>query len=385
MAWRLVRHRTQQFNGQEYGESITMHKGLPKNIPTKNASRSAGDSPISIFPPSARLHRSKIIRSLWPIFLTPNSDTEPLMNVLLAFDGSKSSVAALHDLAAAGLDADTRFLVVTVAEVWHPLEPESLEQDPLPEFIPTGLRSLHERSNRELSRAFQIADEGADLLRNSFPAATINAQAYADSPSLGILAQAEEWGAEMIVVGAQGRSMLGRLLLGSVSHKVLAEAHCPVRIGRAKPHRRSGPPRLLLGVDGSIGSERMVEMVASRRWPAGAEARIVSALDLYFPTVFPQQSEESEEWFAANHNRQRERMEEVAASVASRLQGVGFGTSIMVQEGSPKKMLLQEAERMDADTIFLGAKGVRGLERFLLGSVSSAVATRAGCSVEVIR
>ncbi|KXK54205.1 MAG: Universal stress protein family protein, partial [Chlorobi bacterium OLB7] len=136
------------------------------------------------------------------------------MNVLLAFDGSKSSVAALHDLATAGLDADTRFLVVTVAEVWHPLEPESLEQEPLPEFIPTGLRSLHERSSRELSRAFQIADEGADLLRNSFPAATINAQAYADSPSLGILAQAEEWRAEMIVVGAQGRSMLGAIAAG---------------------------------------------------------------------------------------------------------------------------------------------------------------------------
>lgn len=47
--------------------------------------------------------------------------------------------------------------------------------------------------------------------------------------------------------------------------------------------------------------------------------------------------------------------------------------------------LVEEAETWNADCVFVGAKGTRGIERLLLGSVSSAVAARAHCSVEVVR
>ena len=48
-------------------------------------------------------------------------------------------------------------------------------------------------------------------------------------------------------------------------------------------------------------------------------------------------------------------------------------------------MLIAEAESWGADRIFVGARGMGGIDRFLLGSVSSAVAARAHCSVEVTR
>ena len=47
--------------------------------------------------------------------------------------------------------------------------------------------------------------------------------------------------------------------------------------------------------------------------------------------------------------------------------------------------ILEEADAWGADCIFVGAKGTRGIDRLLLGSVSSAVAARAQCSVEVVR
>ena len=50
-----------------------------------------------------------------------------------------------------------------------------------------------------------------------------------------------------------------------------------------------------------------------------------------------------------------------------------------------KSLLLEEAERWGADCIFVGARGLNRLERLLLGSVSTAVAARARCSVEVVR
>jgi nucleotide-binding universal stress UspA family protein len=51
----------------------------------------------------------------------------------------------------------------------------------------------------------------------------------------------------------------------------------------------------------------------------------------------------------------------------------------------PKRLLLSEAERWDADGVFVGARGLSRLERLLLGSVSMAAPPRAQCSVEVVR
>ena len=63
----------------------------------------------------------------------------------------------------------------------------------------------------------------------------------------------------------------------------------------------------------------------------------------------------------------------------------GLNASLMIRRGNPKDEIIEEAEGWGADCIFLGAKGTRGVERLLLGSVSSAVSARARCSVEVVR
>jgi nucleotide-binding universal stress UspA family protein len=48
-------------------------------------------------------------------------------------------------------------------------------------------------------------------------------------------------------------------------------------------------------------------------------------------------------------------------------------------------LLIAEAESWGADCIFVGARGMDRIDRFLLGSVSSALAARAHCSVEIVR
>lgn len=54
-------------------------------------------------------------------------------------------------------------------------------------------------------------------------------------------------------------------------------------------------------------------------------------------------------------------------------------------EGSPKKMIVEEAERWGADLIIVGSHGYGPVKRFLLGSVAQAVVLHAPCSVEVVR
>ena len=53
--------------------------------------------------------------------------------------------------------------------------------------------------------------------------------------------------------------------------------------------------------------------------------------------------------------------------------------------GSPKRMIVDEAENWNADLIVVGSHGYPAWERLLLGSVSQAVVSHAQCSVEVVR
>ena len=56
-----------------------------------------------------------------------------------------------------------------------------------------------------------------------------------------------------------------------------------------------------------------------------------------------------------------------------------------VASGSPKEVILDEADAFGADLIVVGSHGYGMVERFLLGSVSQAVALHAKCSVQIVR
>jgi nucleotide-binding universal stress UspA family protein len=72
-------------------------------------------------------------------------------------------------------------------------------------------------------------------------------------------------------------------------------------------------------------------------------------------------------------------------SLADLIRAASHEAESYVYDGDPKKVLLREAETWNADCIFLGARGLNHGGRWLLGSVASAVASRATCSVEIVR
>jgi nucleotide-binding universal stress UspA family protein len=87
------------------------------------------------------------------------------------------------------------------------------------------------------------------------------------------------------------------------------------------------------------------------------------------------------EWVA----RQKPVAEEMLGSAVEKLKAAGLAATAIIKVEEPKRLLLSEAERWDADCVFVGARGLSRLKRLLLGSVSMAVVTRAQCSVEVVR
>ena len=78
-------------------------------------------------------------------------------------------------------------------------------------------------------------------------------------------------------------------------------------------------------------------------------------------------------------------VQRMITAATQKLQSAGLVVSTNTPEGDPREVLVEAASSWRADCIFLGARGLSGIERFLIGSVSASVAAMASCSVEVVR
>jgi nucleotide-binding universal stress UspA family protein len=305
------------------------------------------------------------------------------MKVLIAYDGSEGAEAALDDLNRAGLPYDTEALVVTVADVFVP--PDDIDEGSEQFSQLAVVKRAHEHAREALKQAKKLAARATERLAVQFPDWRISAETYADSPAWAIIRRAEEWDADLTVVGSQGRSAFSRFVLGSVSQKVLYEARTSVRIGRGRVEVDDSPIRIVVGIDTSRDALAAVDQIASRQWPAFTEVKLVAALDTVMSVSPGVDSDEVVKWIDAHDDKDLAWARSEFNKIAEPLRAKGLITTVSLTSGGPKRALLNEAENWHADAIFVGARGTRGWDRLLLGSVSSAVAARAHCSVEVVR
>jgi nucleotide-binding universal stress UspA family protein len=310
------------------------------------------------------------------------------MKVLIGNDGSAFADAAIDDLGRAGLPDDTHALVLSVADVWPTMPPiyrDALTPGPT-ELSFAVADAAQQRVRAAEQEATELAKRAAARVKSLFPAWNVDAEAVSDSPASALTERAEHWGADLIVIGSHGRGALSRLFFGSISHKVLRYAHCSVRVGRQSEKREPGPPRIMLGLDTSEGAAAALDAVASRPWPRDTLVHLVTAVDVRLATAIPVLEAPvgvNEPVYVATDERGW--LREAQHTAAETLRRSGLSVTTALQDGDPKHVLLSEAENWHADCLFLGAKGMSRIERFLLGSVSSSVAARAHCSVEVIR
>src|SRR5215813_3280994 len=145
--------------------------------------------------------------------------------------------------------------------------------------------------------------------------------------------------------------------------------------------------KILLATDGSNYSKTAVNSVAERPWPEGSEVKIISAMEIPYPPttetwVMP------DSYYSELDRVEREQSEAAVKDAVERIEsGKASGLEIITKiiSGSAREAILDEAEKWGADLIVLGSHGYSGWQRFLLGSVSHAVATHAHCSVEMVR
>jgi len=202
-------------------------------------------------------------------------------------------------------------------------------------------------------------------------------------PKTVIVNEAGEWHADLVVIGAHSTHGVMQFLLGGVARAVARLATCSVEIVRRSPGPE--PLKILLATDGSECSQAAAQSMAQRPWPAGTAFRILSVVEPSAPLFRPPYF--SPEIMEELRGKDMRRAQEAVSCAESILFGAGMEASstVAVPAATPKELILSEAAEWGADLIVVGSHGRRGVNRFLLGSVSEAVALHANCSVEIIR
>jgi len=146
--------------------------------------------------------------------------------------------------------------------------------------------------------------------------------------------------------------------------------------------------KILLAIDGSPCSEAAVKEVATMQWPASTQVKVLSAAIVPKPNA-PDPFHVVGPMRLKLLEREQVRLRDLVTRTADWLRDNAVEKSLQIEtavvEGDPKVVIIEEAEHWEADLIVVGCHGYGPVKRFLLGSVSLAVAVHAPCSVEIVR
>ncbi|MEO6094164.1 MAG: universal stress protein [Fibrobacteria bacterium] len=295
------------------------------------------------------------------------------MKILIGYDGSPESEVALNELGIAGLPDKVRAIILFVAPLIKP------DQYTLP------LVGLGKDQTRMMSAAKSNAEtsaaKAAAHLKTMFPTWEITSEAILDSPAQGLLNRANSWKPDLVALGSRNRSAIGKFLMGSVTTKVIYDGNSNIRMARMRK-RTSAAPRIFIEVDGNPGSDSAVSIAASRSWPVGTHIRILtvsnengfskSGKDRITPGVERKTS----------HSRL---VESKSMKAVKLFASNGVKADFVALMGDPRIVILREIKMWGCDCIFVGSRGISRIKGFVLGSVSSAIASYATCTVEIVR
>ena len=144
--------------------------------------------------------------------------------------------------------------------------------------------------------------------------------------------------------------------------------------------------KVLIAIDDSPYSSQVIESVISRRWPINAEFKILTVLEPISSFNGCSTAECSKSLSSIDKQR-RQAAERLGEKVRQKFESAMPATNVHcdIRAGLPRAEIINAAVDWSADKIIVGAHGRDVCPRYLIGSVSRAVATHAPCSVEIIR
>ncbi len=267
---------------------------------------------------------------------------EKIGSLLLVTDGSEFSEGAVREGIRLAKTCGSKITALTVIEFNPELEalaPDFVEKMETEEGA--YIKSVKERAEKE-----GVTCE--TLIKRS------------ESPYAQIVDEASGLKADMIVMGRRGRAGLKRLLMGSVTAKVVG--HSPVNVLVVPEAAELKFENILIATDGSSFSE-----------VAALEAACIAKFcgsNLFALAVADTEAGEAEE--------NAKKVKEIAEEYGARAEAV-------VEKGKPFEVILNKAKEKNADLIVVGSHGRTGLKRLLMGSVTERVIGLSESAVLVVK
>lgn len=145
--------------------------------------------------------------------------------------------------------------------------------------------------------------------------------------------------------------------------------------------------KLLFATDGSDFSKAALEEIANRPYPAESSVHVISIIDNVAFTPGSSPMGAMNQFYAESARTALSKAKEdiEMAEKVLRTKNPALTVTTAILTGSPKSTILEESEKLGVDLIILGSHGYGAVKRFMLGSVSQAVALHAMCSVQIVR
>jgi nucleotide-binding universal stress UspA family protein len=249
------------------------------------------------------------------------------------------------------------------------------------------LRTLfpHEHE-RDLAALLELQPRFADALRAQaerlFGSRDIRFSVFLESGSdySELIRRAEQWRADLVVVGSHGRAGLSRFLSPSVAERVVRHATCPVLVARDRV-----PGVVLVATDLSDPSLPAIE--AGAREALRRERRLVVAHvteALSFRTE-PAMALLGVSPVTETPDIVRERAALAQQIIEGALVRFGAKGDARIVDGDPSTEILKLVESLPAELLVVGTRGRGGVSRVMLGSVAAHLVQSAPCSVLAVR
>jgi nucleotide-binding universal stress UspA family protein len=293
------------------------------------------------------------------------------MRYLIGVDGSPKSLDAVR-LVGGLVDPASD----AVAVCFSPLELERHLPGQPHEMIDGAVDALFEEVCSLLPRGLAIAPERIRLEQ---------------AAAVGLLESAGTWRADVLVVGARGHGTIEGFVLGSVSRAVVHGAQLPVLVARAVPPAGQGPRVLVCHHPASAAA--LTAALGRVHWPDGTDGRVIGVTESLLAGPLPAWVErrvrDPDTAAIALAWRQEHQTEVAALGGTLAAFAAGLPESFrrrepIVAEGNPGERILERAAADHVDLVVLGRTPTDAFSRWLLGSTSEAVLTRATASVLIV-
>ena len=235
-----------------------------------------------------------------------------------------------------------------------------------------GLQGYEEFRRAVTAAGAQLLDRTAATV--SMPSASVKRINEIGNPAQMILQAARTAKADLIVVGARGRSRVAEAVLGSVSHRVLMHSPCTTLIAR----REARPiQRVLVAVEGKEDADRIVGWLHDHPFMNPVELCILSVV-VPLGVAEPYMLAGLEPWSEVSRTYAEDLVKRVAASFPS----PAYKVRTCVATGQAAATVAAQSEGMD---LLVGStQGRHGLDRFLMGSVSHSIVHRVSSPVLIV-